>query len=535
MINNLQNLWQRWTAPRATDEDEARREYVVNVILVGTGAIGLVYTVVMALAYLTLPGVPLVAFLAGALALPVDLLGLWLSRRGQWRVGALAPILAFLAITIYGQYHFGHENVAIITYGALVIIAGFAYRGRVAVGLALICVIGYAAVGWLQSHGLLPPPVGASLWTRVIVVGTSLGIIALLQWLFTSQLQEALHKSRTFAEELRKHRDHLEELVRERTAALSEANAELEQRIEERKKAEAEKERLLVAERAQARRQSALLRLSSELAATLEENEVCQRVVQGLRDTLGYDFVALFLVDETTGNRVLAADVGYDKPLSLLRPGEGLSERPLLDGQLNYTPDVTKEPRYFYGMGGSEVDVPVRIGGQVLGVLTAESKQLDAFSPDDFEVLTAAAQQTGLAIGKARLLAAERQRADELDALRTTMADITAELELSALLQAIVERAAGLLDATGGELGLYDEASQEIRVVVSHNLGEDYVGTRHKLGEGAMGRVAETGEPLIIEDYHTWERHLAEYPQVHATLAAPLMVGDRLVGVFTTV
>ncbi|NIM55147.1 MAG: GAF domain-containing protein, partial [Anaerolineae bacterium] len=204
-------------------------------------------------------------------------------------------------------------------------------------------------------------------------------------------------------------------------------------------------------------------------------------------------------------------------------------------GQLHYTPDVTQDPRYFYGMGGSEVDVPIRIGGKVLGVLIAERKERDAFDRDDFEVLTAAAQQAGLAIEKARLLAAERQRADELDALRTTMADITAELELSALLQVIVERAAGLLDATGGELGLYDEASQEIRIVVSHNLGEDYVGTRHKLGEGAMGRVAETGEPLIIEDYHTWEGRAPQYADlhIHASLNAPLEVGGRLVGVIS--
>jgi PAS domain S-box-containing protein len=73
------------------------------------------------------------------------------------------------------------------------------------------------------------------------------------------------------------------------------------------------------------------------------------------------------------------------------------------------------------------VDVPVRIGGKVLAVLSAENWETNAFNQDDFEVLTAAAHQVGLAIEKARLLAAERQRADELDALRTTMADITEE------------------------------------------------------------------------------------------------------------
>jgi len=318
--------------------------------------------------------------------------------------------------------------------------------------------------------------------------------------------------------------------------ALTRANEQLQREIAERKRAEAGRERLLMAARAQARRQAALFRVSAELAATLEEAEVCRRVVDGLHDTLGYDHLALFLVDETTGDRLLAAGVAIPQSVPTRIPsGQGLSERPLLDGQLHYTPDVTQDARYIPALGGAEVDVPVRIGGKVLGVLTAESKEPHAFGQDDFEVLTAAAQQTGLAIEKARLLAAERQRADELDALRTTMADVTAELELSALLQAIVERAAGLLDATGGELGLYDEASREIEIVVSHNVGHGYVGTRHVLGEGAMGHVAETGEPLIIEDYHTWERRAQQYDDLYidAVVSAPLKAGNRLVGVIS--
>jgi PAS domain S-box-containing protein len=301
----------------------------------------------------------------------------------------------------------------------------------------------------------------------------------------------------------------------------------------EREQAQAERERLLYAAKAQAARQAALFRLSAELAATLDEIEICSRVVNGLKDTLGYDVLAVMLVEESTGDRVLAASVGFDEPITRLRPGEGLSERPLLDGQLHYTPNVVQDPRYFFGMGGSEVDVPIRVGEEILGVLIAESRRPLAFVDDDFEVLTAAAQQAGLAIGKARLLASERKRADELDALRTTLAGITAELELPSLLQAIVERAAALLDATGGEFGLYCPDSQEIEVVVSHNLDGHHVGRRHPLGEGAMGRAAQTREPMIIPDYQTWEGSLPQY-QVHSVLVTPIEVGGRLVGIFTT-
>ncbi|HSF82924.1 MAG TPA: PAS domain S-box protein [Anaerolineales bacterium] len=285
----------------------------------------------------------------------------------------------------------------------------------------------------------------------------------------------------------------------------------------------------------ESQRNAALFRLSAELAAALDEEEICTRVVEGLHDTLGYDYLALTLLEEETGVRVRVAGIGYEKSPSRLLPGEGLSERPLLDGQLHYTPDVSQEPTYIPGMGGSEVDVPIRIGGKVLGVLVAESRQLDDFNEDDFEVLTAAALQVGLALENARLLAAERKRADELDALYATLRELTAELELPSLLQAIVERAAALMGATGGELGLYDEEKDEIRIVVSHNLGGDYIGFRHAPGEGAMGRVLESGEPLNLEDYQSWEGSLSEYSNIHATLAVPLKVGDKLVGVFTTV
>ena len=50
-----------------------------------------------------------------------------------------------------------------------------------------------------------------------------------------------------------------------------------------------------------------------------------------------------------------------------------------------------------------------------------------------------------------------------------------------------------------------------------------------------MGRVAETGEVLIIEDYHTWEGRARQYNGivVHGYLAVPLKVGNRLVGVIS--
>jgi signal transduction histidine kinase len=155
----------------------------------------------------------------------------------------------------------------------------------------------------------------------------------------------------------------------------------------------------------------------------LDEVEVCRRVVNGLRDSdLGYDYVAVFLIDATTGERVLKASIGWSEEITTnyrIPPGQGLSELPLLDGQLHYTPEVKREPRYIPALGhGSEVDVPLRIGSEIIGVLVVESNRLNAFGQEDFEVLIAAANQASIAIQNARLYSAaqkelaERKRAE---------------------------------------------------------------------------------------------------------------------------
>jgi PAS domain S-box-containing protein len=293
-----------------------------------------------------------------------------------------------------------------------------------------------------------------------------------------------------------------------------------------------------------ARRQAALLRLSADIAAQQDESGICHAVVHGLRDEhIGYSFVGLFLIDEATGDRVMRAAVGWSGlPEGWRVPaGQGLSARVLETRRVQYTPDVTQEPLYVPGLSsGSELDIPLMgDDGTPIGVLVVESEEPDAFGEADFQILTAAANQASIAIGRARLLAeqerllaAERRRADEQQALVATLADLSSELELSRLLQTVLERAVTLLHASGGELATFDAGRQELEIVANHNTGQISVGTRLAVGEGAMGHVARTREPLIIDDYAEWAGRSVRYANVEARAAVvlPLLIGKRLVG-----
>ena len=285
-----------------------------------------------------------------------------------------------------------------------------------------------------------------------------------------------------------------------------------------------------------AHRQAALLRLTTGIAASHDESQVYQSMVDGLHDeALGFNFLGVFILESATGDRVLRASCGWtDVPKGWrVARGTGLSQRAVDDGKLHYTPDVTHDAQYLPSLStGSEVDVPLRVDDTTIGVLVVESSEPDAFTAEDFEVLQAAVDQASIAIGRARLLSAERRRGDEHKALLDTIGDLSAELELSRVLQAVLGRAVTLLDVTGGEVAIYDPELEELEIVASERIGKNSIGTRLPLGEGAMGTVAQTRQPLIIESYGEWSGQSAKYDDltVHSVMVAPLLIGKRLVG-----
>ena len=126
------------------------------------------------------------------------------------------------------------------------------------------------------------------------------------------------------------------------------------------------------------------------------------------------------------------------------------------------------------------------------------------------------------------------RQAKEMTTLQETLLDIAGSHDLSTLLQTIVERATHLLKAMGGGLYLCDPDKEEVRCLVSYNTPQDYRGVVLKYGEGAAGIVAQTGEPLIIDDYRTWSKRAVAYEEEQpftAVLSVPMIWKGRVIGV----
>jgi PAS domain S-box-containing protein len=109
--------------------------------------------------------------------------------------------------------------------------------------------------------------------------------------------------------------------------------------------------------------------------------------------------------------------------------------------------------------------------------------------------------------------------------------DITAHLEMSELLESIVEWAAGLLRTYAAEIYLYDEGREELRLAIGY--GSEFVGATVKPGEGMVGKVFQSGEPMIVDDYHTWEGRATVFetsPPFTTVLVVPLKWREWIIG-----
>lgn len=181
---------------------------------------------------------------------------------------------------------------------------------------------------------------------------------------------------------------------------------------------------------------------------------------------------------------------------------------------------------------GSTVSIPLVSRDRPFGVLAAYSERADFFTPVRTEPLQAFAHLAASALENARLLFEAQQRADQFAALYDTARAVSAQLDLPALLDAVMERALNLLHVPIAGFYLYDAPRGDLELVASRGMPSP-VGTRLKRGDGVSGRVAETREPLVVDHYQVWEGRAATYGgiPVAAVVGVPLIYQGELIGV----
>ncbi len=135
----------------------------------------------------------------------------------------------------------------------------------------------------------------------------------------------------------------------------------------------------------------------------------------------------------------------------------------------------------------------------------------------------------------------ERRRAEEvlsrqneyLTTLQETTLGLIGRLNLKDLLTAIVARAGALVGAAHGYIYLIEPGDTEMTARVGTGAFVNHMGFRVKPGEGVAGQVWQTGQPLVVNDYHPGSGHLKDLENVpaHAVVGMPLKSGSQVMGV----
>lgn len=134
----------------------------------------------------------------------------------------------------------------------------------------------------------------------------------------------------------------------------------------------------------------------------------------------------------------------------------------------------------------------------------------------------------------------ERKRAEEalrwqneyLSALHETSLALMNRLELSELLEAVVARAGAMIDTPHRYVYLLEPGASELEMRVGEGIFEDCTGYRIKPGECVPGQVWQSGQPVVVDDYSSWERKLPRFSgDIRAVVGMPLKSGAEVVGV----
>jgi len=126
-----------------------------------------------------------------------------------------------------------------------------------------------------------------------------------------------------------------------------------------------------------------------------------------------------------------------------------------------------------------------------------------------------------------------RQQNEYLTALHETTLALMNRLEIHDLLETIVLRAGALVGTPHGFIRLVEPGETEMGMKVGVGIYSSLIGHRIKPGEGVAGKVWKTGQPLAVEDFHTWAGRIPDssHDIFRAVVAVPLKSGSKVVGV----
>jgi signal transduction histidine kinase len=261
------------------------------------------------------------------------------------------------------------------------------------------------------------------------------------------------------------YRDHLEELVEDRTTELTNANEQLQVEIAEREQAEAK-----IAQR------NTELAAQNAIAATMNRSLDLDTILNAAMDTvlavLEMDAGCLYLLDADGETLIPQTRRGASIAASLPEPAgftcscsgisrQAVETRKPMALKVSDYPQEAQSPFVCEQDLEMLVSTPLVSKGRALGALSLGSRQPSQVRPEDLELLTAIGQQIGMAVENAHLFQEADYWAKELAMLHQVSVFLSSTLEPEEIHDHITEQSAKLLGCQSSILFRWDEERRE--------------------------------------------------------------------------
>ncbi|HON85999.1 MAG TPA: GAF domain-containing protein, partial [Syntrophorhabdaceae bacterium] len=132
-----------------------------------------------------------------------------------------------------------------------------------------------------------------------------------------------------------------------------------------------------------------------------------------------------------------------------------------------------------------------------------------------------------------------KRKNEELAALLDVSMILNSSFELEKNLLNAMKTLSEHLDMQRGTITLFDRKTGELRIAVAHGLTREQIARgKYRIGEGIVGRVVETGSPMVIPDLGKeplfLNRTKARIEKDNVSfLCVPITIKDEVLGVLS--
>jgi two-component sensor histidine kinase len=291
----------------------------------------------------------------------------------------------------------------------------------------------------------------------------------------------------------------------------------------------------------------AIGQIGAALAAAWKLEDTLDVITRITSQVMRVDSCSIYLQEEGGSRLVLKATTGLAREaigIASLGIGEGLTGWAITHGQPVAVGDAINDPRFKLLPETREeglrslMAVPLSVQGRIIGAMNVQTARVRDYTDDEVELLSLIANLAAGALEKAALYDRMQQQIQELSTLAKVSQAVTSPLYLDEMLGVVAEMAARVMSAKATSLRLLDEASGQLVLRATHNISaQEFQFASLGIGQSIAGQVAADGQPISVPhvqaDERYLERALAEHEGWVSLLSVPLIVHDKIVGVFS--